>query len=253
MFLLAGIPVLLVLTWTITVPVDLIRERLESAVAGPAGGSLALSVNGLRKGLFFSLSADSLDLKIDGSPALSITDVKWSFSPGYLVRRKLGFDIKGKIGTGNVGGLIKLPLEGSIKTDRAELSEIPYLTRFNTVINGHVSSDISINGNVIKIIFSSTDLNVDDSASVIPLLNTFTKLQGALSVTGNTIRLDSVSLDGEKGYARLKGSITGNIMDLSLEIMPLAGKLNSLESMLIGKYIVSPGYFVVPVRGTLPR
>jgi type II secretion system protein N len=251
--LAAAIPVLLVLMWTIAVPVDLIRERLESAVAGQADSSAALSVNGLRKGLFFTLSADSLDMKIDNRPALKITDFTGSFSPRYLAGRKLGFDIKGKIGTGDVNGILKLPLEGSIKTEQGELSEIPYLKRFNTVINGHVSSVMSIKDNTIKLIFNVPDLNIDDSASVIPMLNTFTKLQGVMSIKGNSIEIDSISLDGEKGYARLKGSITDNVMAMSLELMPAAGKLTSLESMVIGKYIVSPGYYVVPIRGPLPR
>jgi len=253
LLVLAGLPVLLVLLWTIAVPVDLIRERLESAVAGQAGSNAALSINGLRKGIFFTLSAESLDLKIDSRPALRIDDFSGSFTPRYLTSGKPGFDIKGKIGTGDVSGILKLPLEGSIKTARAELREIPYMTRFDTEITGHVDSDIRINGNVIKITFDVPDLDIDDSASIIPLLNTFRKLQGALSVQGNTIQIESISLEGEKGFARLRGSIKGNDMDMSLELMPAAGALNTLESMVIGKYIVSPGYYVVPIRGALPR
>ncbi len=253
LLVLAGIPVLLVLLWTIAVPVDLIKERLESAVTGPANSSMALSINGLRKGVFFTLSAESLDLKIDNRPALKITDFTGSFSPRYLSAGKLGFNIRGNIGTGDVNGILKIPMEGSIKTEQAELSEIPYLKRFDTIISGHVGSDMSIKDNTIKIIFNVPDLNIDDSASVIPLLNTFSKLQGALSVRENTIQVDSISLDGEKGYARLKGSITNNVMALTLELMPAAGKLNTLESMVIGKYIVSPGYYVVPISGPLPR
>jgi hypothetical protein len=239
--------------WIIVVPVDLMKEKLESAVAGSAISNMSLSVKGLRKGIFFTLSADSLDLNTDNRPALKITDITGGFSLRYLTERKLGFDIKGKIGTGDVSGILKLPLEGSIKATRAELSEIPYLRRFDIVIHGHVSSDMKIRGNMLKIIFNVPDLYIDDSASVIPLLNTFRKLQGALSVKENILQVDSISLEGEKGYARLKGGITNNIMDLSLELMPAADKLNTLESMVIGKYIVSPGYYVVPIRGPLPR
>jgi type II secretion system protein N len=243
----------MVLLWTIAIPVDLIKRGMESAVAGQADSYMALSVNGLRKGPFFTLYADSLDLQLDNRPALKITDFSGSFSPRYLADGKLGFDIKGKIGSGNVNGFLKLPVESSIETDRAELGEIPYLTRFNTVINGHVSSDIKIKDNVMKIIFNVPDLNINDTASVIPLLNTFTKLQGALSVKENTIQVESISLEGGKGYARLKGTIISNVMDLRLELMPAAGKLNTMESMVIGKYIVSPGYYVVPITGPLPR
>jgi type II secretion system protein N len=213
---------------------------------------MGLSVNGLRKGLFFSLSADSLNLTLDNRPALEITDFTGSFSPRYLTAMKPGFVIKGKIGTGAVSGILKLPLEGSVKIDRAELSAISYLKRFDVDINGNVSSDISVRDGVVKVIFNVPDLNIDDSALVVPLLNTFSKLQGALSVKENTIHIDSISLEGEKGYARLKGSITGNVMNMALELMPAAGKLKGMESMLIGKYIVSPGYYVVPVKGPLP-
>ncbi len=98
--------------------------------------------------------------------------------------------------------------------------------------------------------FEIPDLDIAESAlSVIPFLNTFHKIQGALSIKNNIITFDSVSLEGEKGYARLKGRITNGYMNLSLEVMPEAGKLTSLEEMLIGKYIVSPGYYVVPLKG----
>jgi hypothetical protein len=41
-------------------------------------------------------------------------------------------------------------------------------------------------------------------------------------------------------------------MDLVIELMPDRDKLNALESMMIGKYIVSPGYYVVPIKGMMP-
>ncbi len=65
------------------------------------------------------------------------------------------------------------------------------------------------------------DLSIGDDSTVIPLLNTFRKLRGSLSVKGNTVMIDSVSLEGEKGYARLKGDIKNGVTDLSLELMPV--------------------------------
>jgi len=38
-------------------------------------------------------------------------------------------------------------------------------------------------------------------------------------------------------------------MNLKLELMPDQDKLSDIESMLIGKYQVSPGYYAIPVRG----
>ncbi len=251
LYAVVGIPVFLILLWLVAIPEDLIKERLEDAVAKTAKSNMSLSIQGFRKGLFFTLYADSLELKIENRPALKITDFKGSYSPRYLTERKLGFTINGKIGSGDVNGILKLPLEGSIKINRAELNAIPYLKRFDIDINGNVTADIIIR-NDIKVTFNVPDLSIDDSASVVPLLNTFSKLQGALSLKGNTIKVDSISLEGDKGYARLKGNIAGNVMNLTLELMPAAGRLSTMESMLIGKYTVSPGYYAVPIKGTVP-
>jgi type II secretion system protein N len=252
LYIIIGIPVLLILFWLIAVPNDLIQERIENAVEHSGGNNMSLSVEGLGKGIFFTLHADSLDLKVEDKPAVKITDFTGSYSPRYLSGGQLGFVIKGKMGTGDVHGIVKLPLEGTIQIDRAELNAIPYLTQFGIDINGSITSDIHIINDDVKVVFEVPDLNIDDSASVIPLLNTFNRLQGALSVKGNTIHVDSISLEGDKGYARLKGIITNNVMHLDLELMPDEDKLNTMESMLIGKYTVSPGYYVVPIKGPLP-
>jgi hypothetical protein len=249
---LLGIPVLCILLWVVAIPDDLIRDHIEHAVARSGNSHMSLSVKGFEKGIFFALYAQSLHLTIDGKSALTVTDFTGSFSPGYLTEGSLGIKINGKIGTGNISGILKLPLDGKVTIDSAELSAVPYLLDLPVDINGTVSAESNIRDNAIDIIFDVPDLHIDDSASVIPLLNTFKRLQGALVVKGNLISLDSVSLEGDKGFARLKGDIRGNVMNLALELMPIAKKLSTMESMLIGKYVVSPGYYVVPLKGPMP-
>jgi type II secretion system protein N len=247
-FAIIAIPVFLILVWIFAVPGELLKETIENAVARSGNKSLGLSIDGFKKGIFFSIRADSFNLQIDKKPALSITDFSCDFIPGYLIDRELAFIIKGKIGTGNVNGIIKIPVNGNIKIKDAELDAIPYLTQFGLDIKGTVSSDIDIKGNVADIVFKVPDLNIDDTASIIPLLNTFRRLQGSLSLNNGNVKINSITLEGEKGYARLKGDITNGVMALVLELMPVAGKLNTMESMLIGKYMVSPGYYVIPIN-----
>lgn len=250
--MIAGVPVFMVLIWFFAVPDDLIREGLEGAVRRSGNGKMRLSVDGFKKGIFFTLHADALNLQQDNRPLLKITDVTGRGSLRYLTGGQIGFRIKGKIGTGDVSGIVKLPLEGDIKITRAEINEIPYLKQFDMDIKGSISSDITIHGDTAKVVFDVPDLDIDESGPVFPLLNTFTSLQGALSLKADTTKVDSISFNGDKGYARLKGHITNNVMDLSLELMPYAGKLSDMESMLISRYIVSPGYFVIPIKGPLP-
>ena len=251
-FVIISLPVLAVLFWFVAIPGDVLQKKIEGAVADAGNSALGLNIEGFQKGLFFSLSADSLDLTIDNRPALTITDFRGHYTPRFLTSGQLGFALRARIGHGSVNGNITLPLHGSIRIHEADLGAVPYLTQFNMKIDGSVSSDIALDNGVVDVTFDVPDLHIDDSSSIIPLLNTFTKLQGSLSVKGGTITIESVSMEGGKGYARLKGTITNRIMHLVLELMPLSEKLSTMESMIIGKYVVSPGYYVVPINGPLP-
>lgn len=253
LFVTAAVPVIAVLAWTIAVPTDLIREGIEGAAVQSHSGVLSLDVQGLKKGLLFSIHAEGLDINIDGRPALTITDVSGRFSPLSLLMGRPGFPISGKIGTGTVQGVAEYPADGQVAITGAELSAVPYLSRFGMEIRGRLDGRMNISGDTMNMTFHVPDLMIDDSASVMPLLNTFRRLQGALTVEGNRIAVDSISLEGDKGYARLRGEIADSVMDLTLELMPEAGRLNAMESMIIGKYIVSPGYYIVPVSGPVPR
>jgi len=236
------------LFWYMAVPDDLLRQQFEDAVARSGNGSMTLKVKGFRKGLLLSLSADSIELDLDSSPAFTLTDFRAQYSPLSLFKKQIGFSLGAVVGSGTVRGYLGLPVSGHVTVKDSELSAIPYLTHFGLDIRGSADLDITMSSETIDVHFQVPDLFIDDTSSVIPLLNTFRTLQGALDIRGRVITLKSVTLEGEKGFARLKGSISGPSTDLSLELMPEAGKLNEMEKMLVGKYIVSPGYYVVPIK-----
>ncbi len=251
-FIVIGIPVFLILIWLFAIPIDLIHEKIEDSISNSADAHIHARINGLRKGFFFTLYADGLDLIINNIPALNIEHITVSFNPEYLIDRQFAFSMEGKIGTGDINGLYKLPGPGEIKINRAELNAISYLKHFGIEINGYVTSDIKIKNNTVNVVFKVPDLDIQDSVlTIIPFINTFRTMQGAMSLKENRIKINSISLEGEKGYARLKGEIKNNFMNLALELMPIEGKLNSLETMLIGKYMVSPGYYVIPIKRSL--
>ena len=248
-----SIPIFLILIWFFAIPENLIKEKVEEIIAKSGNRNISLEIRQLQKGVLFSLKAESLLLKLDGKDALEITDFHARFAPGYLTDGDVAFKLKGKVGKGDLEGIIRLPADGKIVIDSAALDAIPYITRYITDIDGHFSSDIYIKDSLVKTEFEIPDLYIKDSAlTIIPLISTFRKIQGAITLKGNNINIDSLSLEGEKGYARLKGHITNGLMDLLLELMPATDRLDTIESMLIGKYIVSPGYYVVPIKRALP-
>jgi type II secretion system protein N len=85
------------------------------------------------------------------------------------------------------------------------------------------------------------------------------RAQGMIKVTNGSARLESFTLQGEGVYMRLSGNLpsganaAGAPLDLSLEIMPKAEFLEKqkLAFLLLAKFMVSPGVYKVPIRGTL--
>jgi len=253
LYIILGIPVFLSLLWLFAVPTDLIQERIEGAIASSGNGAMSLSVTGLRKGPFMDLSADNLTLVLDQKPALEIENFKLTLALRQLFDFRFAVAVNGEMGGGRVHGTVKLPVDGTIDIERAELNRIPYLKRTGLEVHGTLSSRLVLKGDSVRAEFQIPDLSIPESTvSVVPLLSSFRTMQGSLFLTGNNLEITSVSLEGDKGYARLKGAITDGIMNLSLELMPEGSKLNAMESMIIGKYIVSPGYYLVPIRGQIP-
>ena len=83
-------------------------------------------------------------------------------------------------------------------------------------------------------------------------MNLFHSISGSIDIGENIIHITSVSLEGKDVNARLKGAIKDNIMDLIVELMPRKAFLeNPLFLNEVDKYKVSPGYYVIPVRGYL--
>ena len=248
-----GLTVFLILVWLFAVPNELMQEKIENAVSRSGNGSLTLSINGIRKGIFFSLYADTINLSIDNKPALSINDLSINFTPRHLNAGKLAFLVKGKIGTGTIEGILMLPMKGNFNIDKVGLDSVPYLRRFGVEVSGHLTSGIKLNNEKVEAVFNVPDLYIDNPAvDVIPLINTFRRMQGSVHMDGNDLKINSISLEGEKGFARLKGQIRNGYANMTLELMPVERSLNTLESMIIGKYIVSPGYYEVPINAPLP-
>lgn len=252
LFLTISMPVLIILIWLVAIPDDSIKAFIENSISDSGKSSIDASIKGLKKGIFFTVYAESLELSIDSTPALRVTDISSKINPLHLFKKQIAFSVRGKIGTGDVRGSFKLPGKGTLKIDRAEINAIPYLAYTALKGSGLISARLNLKDELIDAVFEISDADIRGSAMGIPLpISSFRKIQGALTLKENTINITSINLEGDRGYARLKGDITNGVMNLILELMPSAGELNSVESMLISRYLVSPGYYVIPIRGKL--
>lgn len=249
-YALLGIAVFTVLVWFFAVPDDYILATIEEAVSVDKDTEMALSIDELRKGLFFSVYAERIQLRIKGRPAMNVTDLSVWINPVFFIRKEMSFSLNGSMGSGSIDGSFRLPGKGNLKINTAHIGSIPYLKVLGSDIGGFLSADILLSGNETQVLFKIRDLSVGGNGGLgLPLLDTFHTIQGVLKISGNTIMVKSLGLEGDKGYARVRGGITGGIMNLNLELMPQAGRLSKAELMMIERYQKSPGYYLIPIKG----
>jgi len=61
-------------------------------------------------------------------------------------------------------------------------------------------------------------------------------------------------MSGTGIYARVKGSIRGADMNMSVELMTDSSfTTEPLFQFILDRYKVSPGYAVIPLKGAIPR
>ncbi|MEW6715259.1 MAG: hypothetical protein AB1306_09250 [Nitrospirota bacterium] len=249
LYSLTVISLFIVLSWFFAVPDDLLKSKIEDSMSVAENSAINASIEGFKKGIFFSFNADSLKLKRGDMPLFNITAISGRINPLYLIKGQLSFLITGKLGEGDIEGSFRLPEGGNIKITNTDIRAIDYLSQTGIESSGYISSDILLSGGSAKITFDIPDLNILNSGRItLPLINSFHRIQGALSINEDTIKISSISLEGTKGYARLKGSIDNGVMNLALELMPSYKEVTPVELMLIEKYKVSPGYYLIPLK-----
>ena len=147
--------------------------------------------------------------------------------------------------------------------DGINLADIPF---FKTALSGRVAGELWSQGSarrvpqgldgelkleVKRLEFSGVTLGgvpLPDAANL--------RSQGMARIAGNRVRLESFTIQGDGVFMRLSGEIPGTSdspLNLILEIMPKADfyERQKLVFMLLAKFMVSPGNYRVPIRGTL--
>jgi type II secretion system protein N len=175
-----------------------------------------------------------------------------------------------RIGTGEVKGDFFLRGSGksSIAARGIKLEDIPF---FTTVTGAQVKGTATIKGSfsgassaatgALQVEVTNADLRgVKIGETPLPDAG-FDTVRGALKVGGGRITLESVTLQGEGLYVRLKGdlpltaSLSAAPLNLTLELMPKPEFLEKQKFvfLLLTKYQSSPGHYQVPIRGVLGK
>jgi type II secretion system protein N len=253
LIILIAVPVFLWSVW-IAFPGKIIRSVIENSVADRR---INVEVRDVQKGLFYDFRIGDVIVKGFGGELLSLRNIHGRINPAGLAKLRLELSVDGDIGQGDVSGRMHLyarRTNAAFEFKNVRISDLSLLRLAGIKGTGTVSGRFSVTGDKAHVDFITGDAGFEPavfSGTIVPL-NLFQKISGAVDINGNLVDISSIYLEGKDIHARLKGGIKADYMDMSLELMP--GKTlieNPLFFRGFDKYMISPGYYVIPVRGNL--
>jgi len=246
----------LLLIWALwmVIPVALIEYIIADSMSGR---KITVETAGLRKGIFYSLSAENILVKSGNSEILTFEDVKSRINPFRLVLLQVKIAVNGNIGGGDISGDMHFAGKSvriRLEANNASINRIPFFEKAGIKGAGVLSARLTLANDDGRLDLTANGVKFEPAvfSGIRVPMNLFSNVAGALSIKENIIKVISVSFEGKDIFARLKGDIRGSFMDLTMEVMPGKSYLES-PFLLAGieRFRVSPGYYVVPVRGNL--
>ncbi len=266
---LACLVLLAIGIWIIVIPESLIVDAIEGAVPGEA---LSVRVDGLEKGLFYSVKArrviihGAMGTKLPGQnmspppsdpqPLLTFEGVSGSLDFPSLVTLTPRIHIEGSLNGGSVSGVTAISEGGrsDIVFRDVSLRGLAALELFGIKGEGVLSGNMRYGAGAgeIQITIDKAKLKSTTLGGVFIPLEFFSRMRGALTTRGGNTEVKSFTLEGKDVFARITGTAEGRDVNMKMELMPEpAFTAEPLLMTLLAPYKVSPGYYVIPVKTKL--
>lgn len=258
-YVIAAVLFLIPALWFIAIPESLISDLIESALDRDY---FYLRTEGVKKGSFYNFSAGSITI-MKRNPATGIDNAllvfhdlqgRLEFSSLFRLNPELSF--KGRMNSGDIRGLLRTAGKDRLTISGADIpiNGIPLLKPVGIYGEGILSGTFILQGNTGDLKFSVRDARLKSTSlgGVFLPLDLFHEIRGAAIMNGDSVEVKSLAMTGTGIYARVKGGMRGDNLDFSLELM--TDSMFGSETILLAfleKYRVSPGYYVVPLKGLL--
>lgn len=238
--------------WYVAFPKELINKKIDDFFSSKG---IALEIEGVRKGLFYSLFIDRVECYIakdmvrSEQPALTLSQIEVRLTLSSFLRLRPAVEIRGSLEGGTIEGNFSI-LENhlNLKINDAELEGMRFLNVVGIsgkgVIHGSLSIFLGSKGSGEgELRFSVSDARLKDitDKGYIPL-SLFNSIRGIIGLDKGRIKIHSLSLEGKGIYGRLQGS--------TLELMVNSDfSMPSLIEVGLLKFRRSPGYYIIPLVG----
>jgi type II secretion system protein N len=250
----------IVALWFVAIPESLIADVIENSLGRDY---LYLKTEAVEKGLLYSFEAERILLKKKGSgedsTLLVFNNVKGNLEPFSLFRLHPELRFQGSMNGGDVTGFVRMTGADSlmITADNVRMAGIPLLEPLGIYGDGTLSGSFLIRNNSGELKFSLRDAQLKSASvgGVFLPLDLFHDAKGAVRFAEDgAAEVQSFALTGTGIYARVKGTVRGRDMNMSLELMTDSSFApDPLFRMMLERYKVSPGYYQIPLRGSVPR
>ena len=246
-------------------------RTLEQAV------SSALTANGFTfkaksfgKALPLGVKGKRLEIGTDAGPVLILDEAAVRLRVLSLLTGRVAFSVAGRIGGGDISGSITVAPQKAVTLAIKDLplESVPFFsTVAGTQAKGLARINVTLQGTgpkakgTVQLQVRGAELS-GIKIGEMPLPDaSYREIQGMLRVAGGKASLESFSLQGDGLYVRLSGHmplstpVAASPLNLNLELMPKPEFMERQKFvfLLLVKYLVSPGHYQVPIRGTLAK
>lgn len=244
--------------WLVAVPESLIVRHMEDAL-GRQG--MKVRIMGFSKGLLYNFSVNHIYLSTEKDfPIVSVNDLYAGIDFLSFLKFKPQLEISGIVNGGRVYGVIALRGQGTgggrtihVNGEGININAMPALERFGVRGNGNLGFDLHLMDNAGEVKFSILEARFEGALSGAEFfpLDLFQSVRGTLTIE-KMITVKSLTLEGRGVYARVNGNIKGNRLDMKIELMMDSSfELEPVLANILGQYMVSPGYYVIPFSHTV--
>ncbi len=237
--------------WFIVIPADLIERAVEDNVRA---GAVSADVVGLKKGIFMSVEADRVDFRAAGENLLSVEEVSGRLDPAGFASLSLKVPFEGVLAGGTFGGTARFKrggYEADVSLEGARLDALPVLRKIGVRGRGALEAELHVKDGLGYLKFFVGGLSLDELFFFggNDLVRLAKSANGMIRFDGRSIEIESVSLTGDDVHARARGSVKNGRVEMQIEVMiDDDDVLDPVTAALLGKYKVSPGYYVVPIK-----
>ena len=252
--------------WFLAMPESFLAGYIQRSLAGQR---IALELKGFEKGFFYTLHVERVSLSkltSRGNQPSASPPYKWfGEGPAFVVLQNLDItpdmlsflklsprlNFRGQVGRGSMRGYAgreRGSLVAEVHGEHIDVSSLPILIQAGIHGEGSLEFDFRWKESRGEMVFSVDDATLSgvfSGNSAIPL-NFFKSVKGMLTL-GNTITVNSLAMEGEGIYVRVKGEIRAGGFDGRAEVMVDASFTQyPLLTSILERYNVSPGYYVIP-------